>query len=50
VPPRDYAIVGNVDSHTKFSVAQDGRVKLANFSIISPTALANDTGSQNGGH
>ena len=43
VPPHDYAIVGNVDSHTKFSVAQDGRVKLANFSIYSPTLLGNDT-------
>ena len=55
VPPHDYAIVGNTGSHTKFSVAQDGRVKLANFSIYSPTLLGDntngtgDTGSAGGG-
>lgn len=36
-PTHDYAIVGTVQSHTKFSVAQDGKVWLANFSIYSPT-------------
>ena len=36
-PTHDYGIVGNAGSHTKFSVAQDGRVRLANFSIFSPT-------------
>ena len=36
-PTHDYALVGNVQSHTKFSVAQDGKVWLANFSIFSPT-------------
>ena len=49
-PPHDYAIVGNVDSHTKFSVAQDGRVKLANFSIYSPTLEGDNTnGTGDGG-
>ena len=33
VPTSEYAITGNVDAHTKFSVAPDGRVYLANFSI-----------------
>lgn len=42
-PAHDYAIVGNINSHTKFSIAQDGRVKLANFSIYSPTLLGNVT-------
>ena len=42
-PAHDYAIVGNVRSHTKFSVAQDGRIKLANFSIYSPTLEGNIT-------
>eukprot|EP01047_Picozoa_sp_COSAG01_P044377 COSAG01_NODE_4005_length_5440_cov_8.384947_2_plen_1194_part_00 len=42
-PPHDYAIVGNAASHTKFSVAQDGRVKLANFSIYSPTLVGDNT-------
>lgn len=36
-PTHDYALVGNARSHTKFSVAQDGKVWLANFSIFSPT-------------
>lgn len=29
-PAKDYALIGNVNSHTKFSVSQDGRVRLAN--------------------
>jgi hypothetical protein len=33
VPTSEYAITGNVDAHTKFSVAPDGRVYLGNFSI-----------------
>ena len=37
-PTHDYAMVGNVRSHTKFSIAQDGKVWLANFSIFSPTS------------
>eukprot|EP01043_Picozoa_sp_COSAG02_P006217 COSAG02_NODE_175_length_31226_cov_95.275934_14_plen_452_part_00 len=51
-PPHDYAIVGNVASHTKFSVAQDGTVKLANYSIYTPTQLGSDTNgtyADNGG-
>ena len=36
-PTHDYALVGNTQSHTKFSIAQDGKVWLANFSIYSPT-------------
>ena len=51
-PPHDYAIVGNVASHTKFSVAQDGTVKLANFSIYTPTLVGTDTNgtyANNGG-
>lgn len=42
-PSHDYGIVGGVDSHTKFSVAQDGRVRLANYSIYSPTQVGNVT-------
>ena len=42
-PPHDYAIIGNVESHTKFSIAQDGRVRLANFSIYSPMLVGNQT-------
>ena len=28
-PARDYVMVGNVDSHTKFAVSPDGRIKHA---------------------
>ena len=35
-PTHDYSITGNSHAHTKFSVAQDGKVWLANFSIYSP--------------
>jgi hypothetical protein len=36
-PTHEYAVVGNRESHIKFSVAQDGKIWLANFSIYSPT-------------
>ena len=42
-PTHDYALVGNAKSHTKFSVAQDGKVWLANFSIFSATDEAAST-------
>ena len=49
-PTHDYTIVGNVGSHTKFSLAQDGKVWLANFSIFSPTDQGpNVTGGQEPG-
>ena len=48
-PTHDYGIVGNAGSHTKFSVAQDGRVRLANFSIFSPTLAGNVTDNPNPG-
>jgi hypothetical protein len=35
-PTHDYGLVGNPQSHTKFSIAQDGKIHLANFSIFSP--------------
>lgn len=48
-PTHDYAIVGNVASHTKFSIAQDGRVRLANYSIYSPTQVGNVTEGKEAG-
>ena len=44
-PSRDYAMVGNVGAHTKFSVSPDGRVTSGNFSIFVATVWANDTGN-----
>ena len=38
VPTFDYAITGHPGAHTKFSVAPDGRVYLANFSIFAGAA------------
>ena len=35
--------VGNIASHSKFSLALDGRIRSANFSIYSPTLLGNST-------
>ena len=50
LPTHDYTLVGNVQSHTKFSLAQDGKVWLANFSIYSPTDQGADvTGGQEPG-
>ena len=48
-PTHDYALVGNARSHTKFSIAQDGKVWLANFSIFSPTDTRNGTGGEEPG-
>ena len=49
-PTHDYALTGALQSHTKFSVAQDGKVWLGNFSIFSPTDQgANVTGGKEPG-
>jgi hypothetical protein len=49
-PTHDYTLVGNPQSHTKFSIAQDGKTWLANFSIFSPTDQGpNVTGGQEPG-
>eukprot|EP01043_Picozoa_sp_COSAG02_P010638 COSAG02_NODE_378_length_23535_cov_35.310164_9_plen_1246_part_00 len=49
-PTHDYTIVGNAQSHTKFSIAQDGKIYLANFSIYSPIDRGpNVTGGQEPG-
>ena len=42
-PTKDYMEVGNIGSHSKFSVALDGRVRSANFSIFSPMLVGNKT-------
>ena len=42
-PTKDYMEVGNIGSHSKFSLALDGRVRSANFSIYSPTLVGNST-------
>eukprot|EP01050_Picozoa_sp_SAG11_P011363 SAG11_NODE_1199_length_5539_cov_3.617647_1_plen_740_part_00 len=48
-PPRDYMMLGTVDSHTKFSMSNDGRIKCANFSIFTATEHGNETaGSEPG--
>ena len=38
--------VGTIDAHSKFSLALDGRVRSANFSIYSPTLRGNETSGQ----
>lgn len=50
VPPHDYALVGNVKSHTKFVIAPDGRVRLANFSVFSSMLVGNDPTPANPGN
>ena len=44
-PSRDYAMVGNVDAITKFSVSPDGRVTSGNHSIFTAMEQGNATGS-----
>ena len=47
-PSRDYAMVGNLAAHTKFSVSADGRVKSGNHSIYTPMEQADVTNGADG--
>ncbi len=43
-PQRDYASIGAVDPYNKFSVSPDGRLKIADSDIYTPTEKASDVG------
>jgi hypothetical protein len=43
-PQRDYASIGAIAPYHKFSVSPDGRIKIADSDIYTPTESANATG------
>ena len=43
-PQRDYASIGAIEPYNKFSVSPDGRIKIADSDIYTPTNAVNDTG------
>ena len=43
-PQRDYASIGAIAPYNKFSVSPDGRIKIADSDIYTPTNAVNDTG------